>query len=151
MGIFSRTGRAAKWATKPAVDFPSWMGFKQIAGLSAGIIGNLKQAFGVKKEADHAETFDQAVARLQLTEEAIAAQGKNFLRLTLIFALIGLAILGYAIFLLWDGLIAGGCLAIILAVLSFANGFRYHFWYFQVKHCKLGCTVREWWDTKVED
>jgi intracellular multiplication protein IcmV len=53
-------------------------------------------------------------------------------------------VLGYAVWLAfqraWLGLLP--TLAISVSVLS--QAFRYHFWLFQIKTQKLGCTLNDW-------
>lgn len=151
MGIFRSTGRGLKWAFKPAVDMPSWLGYRQIAALSSRFTRGVKPTFVPLKPVESSETYDEAVVRLKLSEEELALQQKSLLRLTIFYLLAGLAILIYGIFLFWGGGFSSGCLAIALTVLAFANAFRHHFWYFQMKHRKLGCSIKEWWNSDVKE
>lgn len=151
MGFFRTTGRAIKWAVKPAVDVPSWFGARQIRGLSTRFINESKGLFQIQPKPAHPETFDEAVARLQLTEEDLANRSKNYLQLAIFCGFLGLLVLGYSVYLFWLLDVAPAILSFLLALLVFVYAFRFHFWFFQIKHRKLGCTLREWWQSKAGD
>jgi intracellular multiplication protein IcmV len=151
MGFFRTTGRAVKWAVKPAVDAPSWFGARQIRLLTTRFFGESKGLFRIQPKPAHPETFEEAVARLQLTDDELVKRRSQYLQLAVFCGFLGLLVLGYSVylFLLLD--IAPAILSFLLALLVFIYAFRFHFWFFQIKHRKLGCTLREWWQSKVED
>jgi len=153
MGVFRKVGRATKWVAKPMVDVPSWVGFKQIKVLTLGVVEQLNWLFHPKPKEDETptETFEEAVAHQNLTPELLEQRRKNFLQLAVFFFFIGIGILFYGIYLFWQGGLMSGFLAVILSSVSFASGIRYHFWAFQIKHRKLGCTLKEWWNSKITE
>lgn len=91
------------------------------------------------------ETFQQAVKRLNLTEEDIKQREQNYLLYALFLAACGIVAFifsGYLVF--YYGSISGLILGLGATALFFVYAFRYHFWYFQTKNRKLGCTFDEW-------
>ncbi len=63
-------------AFKPFVNFPQWMGWKQINASSRDLKDLAKAVFRIKLEKTEdgkpvEETFEQAMARLNITEEQL--------------------------------------------------------------------------------
>lgn len=150
MGMMSSIGKGTKWVLKPFFDFRIWSSAAEIKR-SAKLIHDEAVDFGKPKEATHEESFTEAMARMQLTETDIKQRQQSFLWIALIFLGLGMLGLAYTIFMLWQGHILGGLLALVVSLLVFAYAFRYHFWFFQIKHRKLGCTIQEWLDGQIGD
>ena len=128
---------------KPFFDVRAWVGWD---GISQGgkTIKSMASSFFVPEEAIREESFEEALERLQLTEADIVKQEKNFQRLFLIFfgATVGIFIYAFSMLMLHAyvaSLASFGLTAFLLA-----QTFRYHFWWFQMKHRKLGCSLKEW-------
>lgn len=128
---------------KPFVNFPSWMGWKQISTTGSTIKDTAKDLLRTPK-AKREETFAQAIERLHLTEADIQARMRTFKQLIIFYALIALGLFIYTIYLLIGSHVAAALLSFVLTFLALAFTFRQHFWYFQMKHRKLGCTIKEW-------
>jgi intracellular multiplication protein IcmV len=90
------------------------------------------------------ETFESAVERLGLTEQDLIAKQKNFFSNAMAFLVMALLIIGYMLFLLFNGHIAAGLFCILLAGLALVNFYRFHFWYIQIKYRKLGLSFKQW-------
>lgn len=135
-----------KKVAKPFVDIPAWSGYEQLKESAKSISSNVKDLF-VPKSAQRIETFEEAMKRLNLTEADLIARQKEFKRLIIIFSVLGFAVLGYTFYLIWDRAFWGGMASFGLTVLIFSYSFRYHFWLFQIRQRKLGCTLREWLDS----
>ncbi len=142
--------RAMSWLFKPMVDVPSWLGYSHVRTGAGAIKETAKQLF-VVTEAGRKETYDEAVQRLNLSEERIAQQYKIFRRLLIVFLLLSLVIFFYAIFMVMRGTVFGFVFSMLLMILSLGNAFRYHFWMFQIKHKKLGCTFKEWYHSSLDE
>ena len=95
-------------------------------------------------ESDEVETYAQAVARLNLSDEALLVQQKSLFRLSIFMVCLGLGFFGYALFELFMGTWLAMLITLIVVAFAFALAFRYHFLYFQMKEKKLGCTLSEW-------
>ena len=95
------------------------------------------------------ETFEEAIARMNLTEADLKDRQKMFLMQTFVYLGVGLCVLGYAIWLAFQGYITGMLVTFLVALLAFSYAFRSHFWLFQLKKRKLGCTFKEYLDSSL--
>ncbi len=149
MSVLKKIGNGLSWAYKPAINVPAWMGW-DIIKASSRYVFNLGKGLFVPQRAETPETFQEALARLNLTEADLKVRRTEFTRLFLVYAAMGVAITLYSFFLFYNLHFMGGLLAIAIASLAFALAFRYHFWIFQIKQRKLGCSVQEWWHSKID-
>lgn len=98
------------------------------------------------------ETFADAMQRLQLTEADLTRIHHNYRVLMAVFLLLGVAVSGWGIWLLFKKhTFSGLVLGLAAAGLAFVNAFRYHFYAFQIRHRKLGCTFDEWLAGKTKE
>lgn len=122
----------------------SWIGLDNIKNVT-GRVGDTAKSVFTPEQAEQAETFEEALERIGLTEQELELRKQEFMRLMIIYILIAAAVFIYSIFIAVNyknllGFFMG--LAITLFALTFA--FRYHFWIYQIKHKKLGCTFKDW-------
>lgn len=129
---------------KPLVNFPAWMGWKQIKDGAVAIKAISKTLVPSSKASRRKETFEQAVARLRLSEADLQQRMKQFRMMALLYLAMGVGLFAYAIYLFINFSFMAGLLSSVLTALALALFFRQHFWYFQMKQRKLGCTVKEW-------
>lgn len=127
----------------------TYFGIPRLMGLSFLVSFNknlAKNARGIFKpqQAKRQETFEEAASRLKLTEVDIQRRMREFLHLAIGFAALALLVLAYTVYLFWCGDIAAGMLGSLVTLITLTQVFRYHFWYFQMKKRKLGCTFKEW-------
>jgi intracellular multiplication protein IcmV len=139
MGFFSRTGKILK----PLVDIPRWMDLPRLAENGKMIVDIAKQLI-VPQKAKRTETFEEAMVRLRLSKADISQRTQEFKRLFIIFLVIFIVLLSYTVYLFSEGSIRPGLVSLVLTFIVLAQIFRYHFWLFQIKQRKLGCTLREW-------
>ena len=141
--------RALAWSFKPFVNVTGWIGLNTISeGVSnIKLMGHdfLTPTAVTARE----ETFSEAVDRMQLTPEILAQKERDFLRLACIFGTFSVLILFYALYLAWTGLLFAFILALVVSCLAITYAFRFHFWWFQVKHRKLGCSIKEWSESQI--
>lgn len=95
------------------------------------------------------EHFEDAMQRMGLTEEDLKAQYHAYLRLCAFYALIFLGVLFYTVYMAWKGHFIGTLMALCLSLWVASFCFRYHYWSFQIKHRKLGCTLKEWFNSEI--
>ena len=150
MSVFKKIGHGLSWAYKPAVNVKAWMGWDIIKS-SSSYVYNLGKSLFVPQKAGVSESFAEALARLNLTEADLKIRQQEFMRLFLIYAAMGLAIVLYSLYLFYNLSFMGGLLTLVVASLAFSLAFRYHFWMFQIKQRKLGCSVREWWNSQIDN
>ncbi|HVV69295.1 MAG TPA: type IVB secretion system protein IcmV [Gammaproteobacteria bacterium] len=90
------------------------------------------------------ETFEEALVRLNLSEEMVVERRKTFLRTALFFVGVALVLFVYTMYLLFSGLFLATFIGCVLVVIALALAFRDHFWYTQMKHRRLGLSFSDW-------
>lgn len=134
----------------PIVKLPNYLDIKQLANTTKAIGGILKPLFVMPGAAEKKEeSFDEALTRLNLTEEDIAKRQQEFRRLLFVYLIIGILLFCYTFYLAWERSIHGTIATFVITLIAFVQVFRYHFWLFQLKNRKLGCTFREWWNSGI--
>jgi len=138
-----------KISRKTFFDPGAWLGLNQLVGYTRLIGSTLKTTFTPDK-ITRTETFEQALQRLNVTEEDLQHLTTRYRWYTLLFLVLGLLsfIAGFY-YLFAYHTVSGWILAMTVSLLFGANAFRFDFWYFQIKYRKLGCTVAEWWSGKL--
>lgn len=96
------------------------------------------------KKAKKVESFDAALMRLNLTDADLLTRQKGLLRLSFIMVGMAFLIFLYLLYNLFYARFLAVLLCTVVVLLALVLAFRYHFWYFQIKHRKLGCSVYEW-------
>ena len=132
-----------KKVVKPLVDVPTWMGTSTIKDNWRLIRSTYKDIF-TPREVKNTETFAEAMARMNLTEADLKARLKEYTILLSVYLIFAIGIISYGVFLLIEGGFLGFIIAFSLGYFSLAQAFRSHFWIFQIKRRKLGCTFKEW-------
>ncbi|QLH41376.1 MAG: hypothetical protein HWD59_00655 [Coxiellaceae bacterium] len=129
---------------KGFVNFPRWMGLSQLTRTGKDITDIGKKLVNSKTTSKRQESFAEAMQRLKLTEKDVDERGRHFLLMARLYAVIGLALLIYTLYLFWQAHLMAAFMSLILTTLGFTLAFRQHFYYFQIKQRKLGCTIKEW-------
>lgn len=134
-----------------------------------GIVGTMKRIFNVRLWADTAriksywqyivssiknmlvpqrkvvgETFEAAKTRMNLTDEDLLRRQRALFQFSLLMLAMCFLLCMYAVYQLVYGSIQGFLLTLSIGCIAAVIAFRYHFWYFQIKEKKLGCSVKEW-------
>lgn len=94
---------------------------------------------------DTGETFSEALAEMHLSEDDLLARKKGLYRLSILMCTIFLLVFSYAIYHLVYSNYKAAIVSLVISMISLVLAFRYHFWYFQIKERKLGCSVQEWY------
>lgn len=140
--------RVLGWSFSPFVNVFGWLGLSSLTRGARDIKDMGTEFLSVQKET-HKETFEQAVERLGISETKLLQEERIFIKLSIIFLCLGLMILLYSVYLAWAGWFISFVIAVIVSGIAFAYAFRFHFWWFQVRHHKLGCTFKEWYESEV--
>jgi intracellular multiplication protein IcmV len=128
----------------------AWVDFDNLKYISNGIWGTVRPLFVAPQEPLIKETFEQAMLRMNLSEKEVIQKQENYLFFTYIFLLCAVVVFAYSFYLLmFHHSILGFCLGIAVVAMFLSQAMRFHFWYFQTKHRKLGCTLSEWWEGKL--
>jgi len=133
-----------KVTRKTFLNPSAWFGYSVFSNQLRDSWAVIKNLF-VAPKATRRETFAQAMRRLHLTEEDVAATRRNYLIYAALFLVLAVATVGFGMYLLVAHIaILGALLSVPVAGLFAVNALRYHFWAFQIQHRKLGCTLAEW-------
>ncbi len=141
MGFFKKLGKFASYLVDVRVD--KWVNWKYLKESSLGLKGQIDHLFVVKKNTRQ-ETFEEALHRLQLSEHDLTQRKKEFLFLSLFFIVSALGLFIYTLHWAFLHFISATVISFCICAFCLAQAFRFHFWYFQVKERRLGCTVSEW-------
>ena len=109
-------------------------------------IKNLFQRLFVIQPKEAKESFEKVQARLNLTDEQLVAKQRSLFRLSMLMCAFAISMLGYTVYQCFNGYFVAIVLSFIVSLLAFSFAFRYHFWYFQIREHKLGCSVRSWFN-----
>ena len=122
----------------------AWLGFDSLKDQTNLIKSFVKDATAVQKPAI-TETYKEAMKRLDLKEEDVRITGKLYLSYAIFFLVLAICDFFYGLYLLFHhGAFLGLVLSLAVCALLLVQAFRYHFWYFQIKSRRLGCTIEEW-------
>jgi intracellular multiplication protein IcmV len=138
MSVFGRVGQAFK----PLVNAKKWMGLPQLIVNAQAILRTFND-MKVRRPAVRKETFEEAVARQNLSEDDIKNRMRNCLTLAIIYYLAGLLFLVYTTYMIVH-LQLGTVLGLLITILMAVFAYREHFWYFQLKTRTLGNSFRDW-------
>jgi intracellular multiplication protein IcmV len=120
-----------------------WIDFENLHRVNKNLLGFFRGLFSVP-QAGQKETFEEAIARLNLNEADLHSLLKKFRDFSLIFLFFGLIAFMYAFYLLFSHAFSDFLLGIAVSALFFSQAFRYDFWVFQIKSRKLGASFAEW-------
>ena len=146
MGLFSGLKKVSGRIVDVRVD--KWMSFDSIKD-SFEKTSSLISDMITPTKAKRKESFSEALVRLNITEADLEQRKKEFSRLVIVYTTIGLSIVLYGIYMAIQQHFAAGLISICLSIFAFGQAFRFHFWLFQIQHRKLGCSVKEWFNSKL--
>lgn len=141
----NKSGSRTKRILSRLLNVRSWVDFDRVRAGQRYITGVCGTYF-VPGKAKKTESFPAAVARLKLTDAALLAREKGLFRLSLTMVGAAILVFGYAVYNLYYAHFTAVLLSLLVMCLALVLAFRYHFWYFQIKHQKLGCSLSEWFN-----
>lgn len=122
----------------------SWFDWVRLKSFTLYLANGFKRLF-VPQQAIKAESFKEAANKLDISDENLLAKQKALFRLSMIMVGAAGLILVYMGYQLFYGSFKAAMVSLVVTLIALALAFRYHFWYFQIKHRKLGCTFNEWY------
>jgi len=135
-----------KVSRKTFVNPRAWVGYDNIKDNTRTIKTMVTDAMTVRKP-ERTETFEEALERMDINEKDLPSIQTTYLSYAIFFVFLAVLDLGYGIYLLfYHHAFLGLILSLAVCALLLAQAFRNHFWYFQIKERKLGCTFEEWRD-----
>jgi intracellular multiplication protein IcmV len=126
-----------------------WFGYGHIQAsaqfLKAGFRSVLEQRAVLAK----IPPLDPDQRTFGVAPEVLYAMKKGYLLNTYIFLIWGLLLAGYSTYHFLNGNLYAGCMTFLLMVPFFCMTAYTHYWYFQAKHDRRGCSLREWYTGKI--
>ena len=118
MGIFRETKGFFSRIIDVRAD--KWMSLDYIKETTGSIKYILSDVF-IPKRARYSETFDEALKRLDLSEEDIEKRRIEFTKLFYFFTLLSLAVISYGLYLAFTGSFVSALIAFCLSFYSFTQ------------------------------
>lgn len=144
-------GQIFKVDRKTFFDPKAWIDVNSLRTDTKVVADGVKTLLTVP-EPKRQETFTAALKRLNIKEEDLPQIQRNFLAYCAFFVILGAIIFIFSFYIIFfKHSFSGFLLGLSISLLSFAQAFRYHFWLFQMKYRKLGCTFTEWRQGKPND
>lgn len=140
--------KVAGGVIKSVVDVKGWLGYDQIKYQSKDVTGMIRHGFRIQK-ATYQETFEQAMTRLNLSAEDLQGLVHRFTLQMYLYIVCTVFALLYLIYLFWNIHLIAGVITLFIVALFIIKACAVNFYLFQIKHRKLGCTLKEWLDGKV--
>lgn len=123
----------------------AWADYDRMRETSQSLWQRIRRLF-VPQKARYSTSFEEKTNQLQLTEIDLKKRMQGLLFLSILMLLLAGAFFSYCLYQLWLGHYLAVMVSAMVTLLTLALAFRYHFWYFQIKQRKLGCTIREWFN-----
>lgn len=125
------------------INIRSWVDWDRMKVFTRYLVNGFRKFFVPQKKGP-GESFEAAQKRLKLKDSDLLARQTGLLRLSILMVTIALLLLAYSIYLFTSRGYMGGLVSLVVMFIALVLAFRYHFWYFQIKERKLGCTIQEW-------
>lgn len=130
---------------KSFVDVKAWVSYAEIKTNAKSTYGLFARFFSNKtNKVIYKETFEEAVLRLNLTEEQINTRKKIFLYSALIYLFLALALIAYVLYLTIHSHLLLATFTLILTAFIVVLAYREHLWYLQMAKRRLNCNFAEW-------
>jgi len=126
------------------INIRSWADWDRVKEFTLYFRNSIKRLFVPMKTAD-VESFDAAVQRLNISDAELLVKQKALFRLCVIMLIAASLFFIYAGYHLFYGTLRAAIISYVVMMIALVLAFRYHFWYYQIKARKLGCTFKEWW------
>lgn len=145
MGFFSGTKKVLGQVVNFKVQ--DWIDAKYHKNFFTFIGNYSKSLFTKNPIITKQETFEEAIKRLNLSEEDLIKRKKEFSKLFSISLIVSVGLFSYTMFITikysnFYSFILGAS----VTAMSLANTFKYHFWLTQINKRKLGLSFQEWLD-----
>jgi intracellular multiplication protein IcmV len=121
----------------------TWFDWDRIKSFTLALRNGIKSLF-IPQKSDRVESFDSAITKLKLTDAELLLKQNALYRLSIVMTLAAFLILVYTGYQLFYGSYKAVLVSFVVMMIALVLAFRYHFWYFQIKRRKLGCTFEEW-------
>lgn len=125
-------------------NFRYWLDWDRIKSFTLALGNGIKSLF-LPEQAAKDESFKEAATKLKLTDADLTIKQNALWRLSIIMVAAAALILMYTGYQLFYGTYKAAIVSFVVMLIALVLAFRYHFWSFQIRERKLGCTVKEWY------
>lgn len=122
----------------------AWFDWDRLKSFTSFLVNGFSRLF-VPQKNTQVESFDAAQKQFNLSDADLLLKQKALYRLSIVMTAVAFLILIYAGYHLFYGTIKATIISLVVMMIALVLAFRYHFWYFQIKVRKLGCTFQEWY------
>jgi hypothetical protein len=129
---------------KSFVDVKRWMAYDEVSGNVKTTFGLYRRLFTSSTKPVYHETYEESIARQNLTEAQLIARKKAFLYSALSYFVFALCLFLYFIQILLNKHLFVALFDLILVSVLFLLAYHEHFWYMQMQKKKLGCNFHDW-------
>ncbi|KTC76053.1 intracellular multiplication protein IcmV [Legionella birminghamensis] len=121
-----------------------WIDYDRLKSFTIYLGNGFKKMF-VPQQSTTGESFKQAVRELHIDDAELLARQKGLYRLSIIMVIAAVFMFGYAGYHVFYGSLKAVLISLVVMLIALALAFRYHFWYYQIKHRRLGVSFKEWY------
>ena len=136
--------KVAKKFLKSFVDIRSWSSYDELSNNTKNVLGSMKKFFVRDNKERFHETYEEALSRLNLTEQDQITRKRYFLLFSLFYFAVAIALIYYGFSMLIGHHLFAMVVSFILAFITLILAYRESFWYMQMSKRKLGCKFSEW-------
>lgn len=129
---------------KSFVDVKTWMAYDEVSGNAKTTLGLYRRLFSPNTKPVYHETYEESIARQNLTEAQLAARKKIFLYSAFCYFGFALCLFLYFIYVLLNKHLFAACFNLVLVSTLTLLAYHEHFWYMQMQKKKLGCNFHDW-------
>lgn len=127
----------------------AWLGYDAVKSQTRLVVDLARDVLTTEKP-ERKETFEEAMKRLNVTEADVKTVSEDYLFYSILFTgFAALVFIASFVMLFYYDTFAGWLIALSIVAILLSQAFRFHFWHFQIKHRKLGCTFEEWKSGKI--
>jgi len=105
-----------------------------------------QKLFVIQKVDPEVNNFNAVVKRYKLDEQKIDQQQVIFKYLSMLFFVVACAIIGISFYQFYQGHLMVGCVTLCVSLIASVLSFRFHFYLTLVRHKRLDCTIRDWFE-----
>jgi len=129
---------------KSFVDVKRWMAYDEVSGNVKTTFGLYHRLFSPRAKSVYHETYEESIARQNLTEAQLTARKKAFLYSALSYFVFALCLFLYFIQILLNKHLFAAIFDLVLVGILSMLAYHEHFWYMQMQKRKLGCSFHDW-------
>ena len=127
------------------INIRFWFDWDRMRSFSLFLVSGFKRLFIPQKNPSKPETFAQAQKHYHLNDADLLIKQNALFRLSMVMVTAALLIFIYSGYHFFYGTYKAAFVSLVVMMLALVLAFRYHFWYFQIKNRKLGCTFTQWY------